>query len=188
MRRWMSVLLLGCLLAACAPVAAPVESTATSADDIAGRLATATAAAETLSTPVPSTPELLGTPSGGEAPVPVIAFARGGGLAGASEAWTIYADGAIAFADGPEAAAQTVGRVTAEQVAALVTGLDGLGFFQMQDVYGANDNCADCFQYTVTVTNGGVTKTVTTHDAASDAPPELGQALTLIQALLDTTR
>ncbi len=187
MRRWLSILLLGCLLAACAPAAAPVESTATPAGDIAGPADTATPATDTLSTPAPSTADVKATPAGRGDGQAVVVFARGGGLAGVSEAWTIFADGTITLADGPEAAALEVGRVTAEQVSALVTGLDGLGFFQMQAAYGANDNCADCFQYTVTVTNGGVTKTVITQDAASDAPPELAQALDLIQALLNTT-
>jgi hypothetical protein len=125
------------------------------------------------------------TPTG-PADAPVVMFARGGGLAGLSEQWAIYADGTVTRADAPEGAAVVTGHVTAEAVSALVTGLDGLGFFQMQSAYGENDQCADCFQYTISVTRDGMTKTVTTHDAASDAPPEMAQVLALIEGLVNT--
>jgi hypothetical protein len=116
-----------------------------------------------------------------------IVFEKGGGITGSQEKWTIFADGSITREDAPDAAPVIMGSVTAEQVSGLLAGLDGLGFFQLQERYGADDNCADCFQYTVTVTKGGVTKSVSTHDAASDAPPEVEQALALIQTLLATT-
>lgn len=143
------------------------------------------------STPLPtgqalSTADLPATPAAQGDQEAAIVFTRGGGPMDTHAQWTIYADGTIALADGPEAAAREVGQVTAAQVAALVTRLDSLGFFEMQPAYGANDNCADCILYSVTVTHGGETKTVTTPDAASDAPPELGQALELITTLIDS--
>ena len=116
-----------------------------------------------------------------------IVFEKGGGITGSQEKWTVYADGSITREDAPDAGPVIMGSVTAQQVNDLLAGLEALGFFQMQDRFGADDNCADCFQYTATVTKGGVTKSVSTHDAASDAPPEVGQALALIQTLLATT-
>jgi len=155
------------------------------AADAAGGLPTPT------STPLPtgqamSTADLPATPAAQGDREAVIVFTRGGGPLDTHAQWTIYADGTIALADGPEAAAREVGQVAAAQVAALVTRLDSLGFFEMQPAYGANDNCADCFLYSMTVTRGGETKLVTTPDAASDAPPELGQALELITTLIDS--
>jgi hypothetical protein len=182
MRQWLCVVMLGCLLTACAPAAPATESTATPGGEIAG--AADTAAPDELSTPAPSTADVKAT-SGGRSPAAVV-FERGGGLDGSSEKWTIFTDGTITRDDGTGAGVQSVGSVTIEQVTALVTGLDSLGFFQLQEAYGANDNCADCYQYSVTVTNGNQTKTVTTHDAASDAPAELNQALEMIRALLAT--
>lgn len=185
MRRLIGLLLLGLLLAACAPVAPGSESTSTPA--VAGPADTAAPATAGVSTAVPSTADLPATLDARGVGEVVVSYVRGGGLAGELQLWTIYADGTMTLADSPEAAPLVVGQVTPEQVAALVTGLDSLGFFQMQNTYGANDNCADCFTYLVTVVSGGVAKSVTTHDAASDAPPELTQALELIQALLNTT-
>lgn len=179
MRRLIWVVLMAGWLAACAPADPAPQSTVPPEG--------AAATTEAVSTAVQSTADLPATLEARGPSEVVVSYVRGGGLTGGLELWTIYADGAITRSDSPEAAQLEVGRVSPEQVAALVTGLDSLGFFQMQPTYGANDNCADCFTYLVTVVSGGVTKTVTTHDAASDAPPELGQALELIQALLNTT-
>jgi len=186
MRQWICVAMLGCLLAACAPAAVISESTVTPAGEVVGPADTPPPTTDGVSTTEPGPLDIEATPGQRGGKDVVVVFERGGGFAGVQEKWTIYADGAITLAEDGQVAAQETGRVTAEQVSDLLAGIDGLGFFEMQDSY-TNDECADCFQYTVTVTSGGVTKTVNTIDAAKDAPPELGQVLTLIQTMLPAT-
>jgi hypothetical protein len=119
--------------------------------------------------------------AGGQAPAgAVIVFKRSGGIAGVSEEWRIYADGQVASG---EAASRPV---VASRVASLVSEIERLGFFEMSAAYGRDSQCADCFQYEITVVSGGRTKTVTTVDAARDAPPELQQVIDEINALLAT--
>jgi hypothetical protein len=116
-----------------------------------------------------------GAQDGGQA---VIVFERGGGIAGIHEVWTVYADGATASAEGAGQA------VAAAEVEAVMAEADRLGFWEMEAAYGANDQCADCFTYNLTLTWEGRTKTVTTMDAASDAPPELSELLTAVSQLV----
>ncbi len=172
MRRWLWVVALALGLAACAPAVEISESTATPGG-------------VSVSTTVPGTLDVNVTPDGRGDKDVAVAFARSGGIDGAQRKRTIFSDGTIMLAESPDFSALEVGRVTAAQVSGLLAGLDGLGFFQFQDRY-ENDQCADCYQYVVSVTSGGVTKTVTTVDSAQDAPAELGQALALIQAILPT--
>jgi hypothetical protein len=69
-------------------------------------------------------------------------------------------------------------------VSQLVRTIEVLGFFKLQDAYGQSSECADCFQYELTVNAGGRSKTVTTVDAAPDNPPELMQILESVHALV----
>ncbi|MCC7361355.1 MAG: hypothetical protein IT317_17850 [Anaerolineales bacterium] len=184
MRRWLCGLLLGWLLAGCAP---GVVATSTEVMPV-GR--TAPAQAEVTATPpmqvTAGSAGVEATPGRDQAATEAVVFTRGGGITGQAQTWTIYTDGTIKLAAGDGAAAQALTGVTAEQVSALLAGLDALGFFDLSDAYGADDPCADCYHYSLTVTSTGRAKTVTTHDAARDAPPELEQALGLVKALLAT--
>ena len=163
MRRWVYGLILSLLVTACAP-------------------GVGTSSVPTI------TPRVQVTAGSADVAVTeAVVFTRGGGLTGETQTWTIYTDGTVKLADDTGNAAQALTGVTAEQVGFLLTGLEALKFFDLNDAYGANDQCADCYQYSLTVTSNGRTKTVTTHDAASDAPPELAQALGLIQGLLAMT-
>jgi len=108
----------------------------------------------------------------------VIVFKRGGGLAGVSEEWRIYPDGQVVSMGAPPR------KAPAEEVALLISEIKALGFFEMNDVYGRFSRCADCFHYDLTVTSAGKTKTVSTMDAASDAPPELQKVLEKVTTLL----
>jgi hypothetical protein len=109
---------------------------------------------------------------------PVIVFKRGGGLAGRSDEWMIFADGTVQAADGTRRA------VAPAEVPALLMGLESLGFFEMQAAYGQDSACADCYQYEITVAHDGQKKTVITIDAAADAPPALGQVIEQIQKVI----
>jgi hypothetical protein len=178
MRTLIVLVLAGLILAGCAPGDPALESTlpVLEQDEAAGPAATAAAPQVTQA---PGTAVLEATaPGRTEAAKPVVIFSRGGGIAGVSDMWTIYADGTVVSADGTREA------VAPAEVEALLAGLEGLGFFEMQDAYGRDNQCADCFQYSITVVRDGVEKTVTTIDAASDAPQELGQAIELIRKVL----
>jgi hypothetical protein len=110
---------------------------------------------------------------------PVIVFSRSGGVAGITEAWSIYADGSMLAADG------TQHTLTPAEVQTLATEASRLNFFGLADHYGATDNCADCMLYSLTFTVDGQTKTVTTIDAASDAPAELTELLTQVTQVVE---
>jgi hypothetical protein len=97
----------------------------------------------------------------------VIIYQRSGGFAGVHERWTVYPDGRIVTADGRE------WQVTPEQVEQLLTEIEAMSFFEMEGRYMPLNTCCDRFTYEVTVRSGDKVNTVTTIDAAPDAPPEL---------------
>lgn len=172
MRTLIVVMLAGLLLAACAPGDPLAESTAPA--QVGGD-----AASGQVTQQEPGGAAVDETaPPRGEAGEPVIVFRRGGGLAGRSDEWMIYADGTVVSAEGSRQA------VAPAEVEALLAGLDGLGFFEMQEAYGQESQCADCYRYEITAVHNGQKKTVTTIDAASDAPPELAQVIDQIQKVL----
>ena len=166
-------IILALLLAACAP-AAPVESTLTP-DSPGGGAGDGTTAPAITSVPGTAVPGDGGGPRDGEA---VLIFERGGGIAGIHEVWTVYTDGTTESAEG---AGQPVAPA---EVEALMAAADRLGFWEMDEAYGTNDTCADCFTYNLTLKWEGRTKTVTTVDAASDAPPELNELLSAVSQLV----
>jgi hypothetical protein len=178
MRTLIMAILAGLILAACAPAGSPVESTVAAViEDVAEQGAGTEAGPQV--TEVAGEADLAATaPGHAEGAGPVIVFKRGGGLTGESQEWLIYADGTVQSADGTQRA------VAPAEVSALLAGLEGLGFFEMQDAYGVDSQCADCFRYEITVTHDGQKKTVTTIDAAGDAPAELGQVLDQIQKVI----
>jgi hypothetical protein len=178
--------MLGCLaavaLAACAPgvateAARAAEALADATEGAVGRTA-ATEAGPEVSVEGAAAEAAATAPARGEAGEPVIVFRRGGGLAGRSDEWLIYADGTVQAADG------TAQAVAPEAVSALLTGLEALGFFEMEAAYGRDSQCADCYQYEITVVHNGQKKTVATLDAAADAPAVLGQMIAQIQQLI----
>lgn len=97
----------------------------------------------------------------------VIIYQRSGGFAGVHEQWTVYPDGRIVATDGRE------WQVTPEQVEQLLAEIEALGFFEMNSRYMPLNTCCDRFTYEITVHHGDRVNTVTTIDAAPDAPPEL---------------
>ncbi len=170
MKRYiLNTLLVAILLSACAQAVAP-QSTPT---------------AQSPAQPLPSQEDKGVTP----APVSddklggaVIIYQRSGGLAGVEEKWTIYADGRVVDAQGEERA------IEAAQVSTLLGGIQALGFFEMKDSYRQFSQCNDCFTYTLTVSNGGKPKSVTTKDSATDTPPELWQVLDKINTLVSKAK
>ncbi len=146
------------LLAACAPASLP---------------------SPTDTQPGPDTEEPRGTTRpGGAGSEPVIILKRGGGLAGVADEWTIYADGRIVAGN------ETEQKVTPDQVSLLLAGIEGLGFFDLENNYGRGSTCNDCFTYELTVRSGERVKTITAVDGAADTPAELLQIVQMITELV----
>ena len=175
MKHYGMFVLLAALLAACAPI--EIQVTSDSYPEAGAQ--PASDAAPTTVVDVAATAVLDADDQARQASTePVIVFKRGGGFAGVSEEWTVYADGRVIPAGG------AVHTLPAETVSTLLAGIEALGFFEMNDAYGRGGVCNDCFLYEISVTHAGQTKTVNTRDAAPDAPPELGQVLDKITVLL----
>ncbi|MCR4407571.1 MAG: hypothetical protein NUW24_11730 [Anaerolineae bacterium] len=124
---------------------------------------------EVLSLPTPEPLPSLEDTGKGQTAIEgaVIIYRRSGGFAGVHEQWTIYPDGRIMAADGCE------WRVSPEQVEQLLAEIESLGFFEMSSRYVPLNTCCDRFTYEITVRHGDTVNTVTTIDAAPDAPSEL---------------
>ena len=101
-----------------------------------------------------------------------------GGLEGREETWVLEADGTVLGPDG------YVGTVSAADRARLAAAVEAAGFFDLDAEYLPEDQCCDRFVYVVTITQGAVTHTVTTIDAA-EAPESL---FVLIGTFLDLVR
>ncbi|MEW5958790.1 MAG: protealysin inhibitor emfourin [Chloroflexota bacterium] len=108
----------------------------------------------------------------------VLLFRRSGGLAGISEQWLIYADGRVTVDEGRE------WQAGAERVEQLLKTIDTLGFFELDGTYLPLDTCCDRFTYEITVRFDGKINTVTTIDAAPNAPPALQQVISEISRFL----
>lgn len=98
----------------------------------------------TATVQVPAKPTVLGTDKTGGA---AIIYQRSGGIAGIAEMWTIYSDGRIVSGDGQESS------VTPEEVSALLTEIEALGFFDLRESGGLLSTCRDCFIHQITVSS-----------------------------------
>lgn len=166
MKRQMFVLLMvAALIAGCSAVQAQGGPTA---QDIVEPQTTANA--HLVNTDVPEGK----TPTNGV----IVVFERSGGLAGISEKFTFYADGRLELIDG------SFQQLDASKVLSLARDIEGLGFFDLKDAYGVFSQCNDCFTYSLTVTSGERTKTITTKDGVTDVPQEFWTAVEKINALL----
>jgi hypothetical protein len=71
-----------------------------------------------------------------------------------------------------------------EAVTTALGALENAGFFEMKDSYGLNSGCADCFNYQITATSKGRTKTVQFVEGAKDMPQGLNDAMAVIGNLI----
>jgi ribose/xylose/arabinose/galactoside ABC-type transport system permease subunit len=96
-----------------------------------------------------------------------IVYERNGGAACVDELYAIYPDGRITADNG----AQTVDKqATAEDVTALLTSIETLGWFT-DDMYSTSHTpCGQCYTYFTGVTLNGQSKTVQAVDGGTDAP------------------
>jgi hypothetical protein len=181
MHRLAVVCLLLLLLAACAPPNDPAPPITPVAATLAAEpTAAATPGVSSGDTPAPEVSKPSPLPEGA-----VIAFERTGGFVGAMDRWVIYPDGTVEHTARAEAPVTTAGALPADQVAQLTADLEALGFFTFADSYGANVVCNDCYYYGLTVSAGGQTKSVSTHDAAEDTPPEVWEAIERVERVVE---
>lgn len=97
----------------------------------------------------------------------VIVYERNGGSNCVDELYAIYADGRITGDDGTQ---KLEAQISADQVASLLSDIDGLGWFT-DDMYSTNHTpCGQCYTYFTSVTLQGKQKTVEAVDGGTDAP------------------
>ena len=101
--------------------------------------------------------------SGGAA----IVYERNGGSSCVDELYAIYPDGRIVGDNGSQA---IDGQLAPQEVATLLSDIDGLGWFTA-NMYSTNHTpCGQCFTYFTTVSLNGQVKTVEAVDGGTDAP------------------
>ena len=108
-----------------------------------------------------------------------VTYQRSGGLMGAHDTWLIDSQGKVST-PGSGAAAQ----LTSTQMAELIAAIRLANFTALQDSYLPKDTCCDRYEYTVTITINGQSKTVHTIDASPTAPPELTQLINTLTRLV----
>jgi hypothetical protein len=97
---------------------------------------------------------------------PMIVFERGGGIAGVTEQWSIYASGKISSQNGEELT------VAPAQVTALLDAIQAAGFYDMKVGPGAASpgTCKDCFTYKLTVNKDEKPYSITAQEGAKGVP------------------
>ena len=127
-----------------------------------------------LATPAPS--PLTSPPA---VPEVYVTYQRSGGLVGAHDTWIIDLQGKVT-PPGSGASAQ----LTSAQMAELTAAIRIANFTALQDSYLPKDTCCDRYEYTITITVNGLSKTVHTIDASPTAPPELTQLINTLTRLV----
>jgi hypothetical protein len=112
----------------------------------------------------------------------VIVYERNGGLSCIDDLFAIYPDGRIISNDGYDL--PKTRQVEAAVVATLVAKIVDVGFFT--DIFYTTYHlpCAACSQYSVTVKDGGQTKTVGAVDGGTDGPAMYWQVIAYLAELL----
>ncbi|MBI5568173.1 MAG: hypothetical protein HY870_24980 [Chloroflexi bacterium] len=110
----------------------------------------------------------------------VLQYQREGGIGGFDEIWTFEATGRVTHTGrGPG----TDRQLTPDQVAQLIGALRAVNQADLKASYIPANTCCDRFTHTLTIALDGVTRTVTTLDAAPGEPGE-PPALTALLATL----
>jgi galactofuranose transport system permease protein len=98
----------------------------------------------------------------------IIVYERNGGNSCVDELYAIYADGKVVTDLGAGNVKNS--QITTDQVNALVKQIKDLGFFNPDFLTTSHTPCAACYRYSMTVVDGGTTKTVGAVDGGIDAP------------------
>jgi hypothetical protein len=183
--RILALVLLTVILAACVPGGPSIPPAS-----VLPTPAPATSVAPKSASPTPTpVPRLLATAAAAtvtpaisgkdQALQPVLVIRRTGGLAGVEEEWSIYEDGRVTLPNGRRQ------QVEAEVVSRLLTQITESGFFGLGGAAGGLSKCRDCFNYQITVSKDGQTKTIQVQPESSDIPKELLKAIESIDAFLN---
>jgi hypothetical protein len=110
-------------------------------------------------------------PKGSQIPW-TLTYTRSGGFAGISKSVKIDSGGSVLDSQGQEISAP------ADDVSALVAEINQLDFSSFEDDYSKSSECRDCFTFTLTFEQGGMTKTITmVEDGTTQLPKELQSIL-----------
>ncbi len=143
------------------------------------------ACAPTSLPPPIASPSPLSTaspPAGQPAPQDIsITYHRSGGLTGTDDTWTISADGTVSHQGQTSANPE---QLTPAQMGELAAAVRAANFMSLEDSYVPTDTCCDRYQYEITVTIGGQSKTVQTIDASPTAPAELTSLVDTLNRLV----
>jgi len=69
-------------------------------------------------------------------------------------------------------------------MAELAAAIHAADFMALQDSFLSKDTCCDRYEYTITITANGQSKTVRTIDASPVAPPKLTQLIDALNLLV----
>ena len=110
-----------------------------------------------------------------------IVFQKFGGPGCVDQLFGVYPDGRVVGSDGTQ---QLEAQVEPDAVTALVTNLEGLGWFT-DDMYTTwHHPCGECFTYAISITAGDQSKTVGAVDGGTDAPAKYWLVTSRIAAIL----
>ncbi len=144
---------------------------------------------DSVATPLPPTPSppetTTASPTAQATAIPddmepssdvVITFKLKGGIGGLDETWTVDREGRLRSASGERY------EVGPGRVARLVQDIEAAGFFALSESY-TDVVCADCFEYTITISHNGQAKTVEAVDA-SQLPESLKTIVRLLREFI----
>ncbi len=120
---------------------------------------------------------------------PIIVLNQSGGIAGQVIEWRIYADGRVekvedAQKPGAEGNVQTA-EAEPEQIESLITDLEALGYFELNENYIPKDTCCDRFMYNLTVQTDERMHAIAALDGTDDVPAEVWESINLVQTFVD---
>jgi hypothetical protein len=95
-----------------------------------------------------------------------------------SQKWTIYVGGRIVGGDG------SAWTVPAEEVKPLFGAVEADAFWELEEGYGAAEECPDCPLQRLTVYREGQIKEITVIEGAAGLPPILDQTLDTLERLI----
>lgn len=111
----------------------------------------------------------------------VLAFELNGGADCVDKVYAIYPDGRITLDDGEN---QMEKKLKAADVAVLLAGIKGRGWFTDEMYSTSHTPCGQCFSYFINVAYEGQVKAVKAVDGGTDAPADYWQVVSLINGVL----
>lgn len=121
-------------------------------------------------------------PPQGDPNAALLVYVKSGGFAGIHEEWRFYADGRLTADDG------STFTLSAEQLNGLQAAIAAADLAGLPERIGGRNTCADCFNYSLTVTVDGKAKTVSANDVTLAEMPAFAELLAVVEGLLAPLR